>query len=140
MALQNMVPMLNVSNIESSLEFYRDALDFRVVSDSAAVRQWHWATIRSGHSELMLSQTESPPQQGEPIDPHRNTAWPCIFYFYADDVERLYAQVIARGCRPTPIVDTRYGMREFSLQDPDGHLLSFGQDARRADAAKADDG
>ena len=128
MALRNLIPMLNVSDIEASLEFYRDALDFKVVSNAAAVKDWHWATIRSGWTEMMLSQTGSPPAPIANLDPHANTAWPVIFYFYPDDVARLYAQVVARGYRPTPLKVTIYGMREFSLRDPDGHMLSFGQD------------
>ena len=35
---------------------------------------------------------------------------------------------IANGYQPTPLQVTIYGMREFSLTDPDGHMLSFGQD------------
>ena len=128
MALKNLIPMLNVSDIEASLEFYREALDFKLVSNPDAVRQWRWATIRSGWTELMLSQTESPPTPNADNDPHANTAWPVIFYFYPDDVARLYAQVIANGYQPTPLQVTIYGMREFSLVDPDGHMLSFGQD------------
>ena len=134
MALKNLIPMLNVSDIEASLDFYRDAFDFDVVSDPGAVREWHWATIRSGWTEMMLSQTETPPQANIGQDPHAATAWPVIFYFYPDDVERLYAQVISRGFKPTQLKDTIYGMREFSLQDPDGHMLSFGQDADAANS------
>lgn len=128
MALKNLIPMLNVSDIESSLEFYREALDFKVVSDPQAVKQWQWATIRSGWTELMLSQTATGCGLIKNVDPHSATHWPAIFYFYPDDVARLYAQVIAAGYNPTPLKDTVYGMREFSLQDPDGHLLSFGAD------------
>jgi len=128
MALTNMIPMLNVSDIQASLAFYREALDFRVVSNPAAVLDWRWATIRSGWTEIMLTQTATPPQPIADIDPHANTAWPAIFYFYPDDVARLYAQVIARGFKPTALKVTVYGMREFSLADPDGHWLSFGQD------------
>jgi uncharacterized glyoxalase superfamily protein PhnB len=128
MALKNLIPLLNVSDIEASLEFYREALDFKVVSNPEAVKDWHWATIRSGWTEIMLSQTESPPEPITVVDPHTNTTWPVIFYFYPDDVARLYAQVIARGYQPTPLQVTIYGMREFSLVDPDGHMLSFGQD------------
>jgi glyoxylase I family protein len=132
--LKNLIPMLNVSDINASLDFYREAFDFEVVSDPSAVREWRWATIRSGWTEMMLSQTESPPRPVAGKDPHAATAWPVIFYFYPDDVERLYAQVISRGFEPTPLKDTIYGMREFSLPDPDGHMLSFGQDR---DAARS---
>jgi uncharacterized glyoxalase superfamily protein PhnB len=127
-ALKNLIPMLNVSDIEASLEFYREALDFKLVSNPDAVQEWRWATIRSGWTELMLSQTKSPPTPVADNDPHANTTWPVIFYFYPDDVARLYAQVIARGYKPTPLQVTIYRMREFSLTDPDGHMLSFGQD------------
>lgn len=128
MALKNLIPMLNVSDIEASLEFYREALDFKVVSNPDAVKEWRWATIRSGWTEIMLSQTESPPVTRGTNHPQSGNAWSAIFYFYPDDVARLYAQVIARGYQPTALKDTVYGMREFSLTDPDGHRLSFGQD------------
>jgi uncharacterized glyoxalase superfamily protein PhnB len=127
MALKNLIPMLKVSDIEASLEFYREALDFKVVSNPDAVKESRWATIRSGWTEIMLSQTESPPVTLGINHPESGDAWSAIFYFYPDDVARLYAQVIARGYQPTPLKVTVYGMREFSLSDPDGHRLSFGQ-------------
>ena len=40
MALKNLIPMLNVSGIEASLEFYREALDFKMVSNPNAVKEW----------------------------------------------------------------------------------------------------
>ena len=129
MPLKQLIPMLNVADIDASLDFYRRALDFEIVSDPEIVPEWRWATIRSGATELMLSETGSPPSRATGIDPHANTAWPVIFYFYPDDVSALHARVTAEGYAPTDVAVTIYGMREFSLQDPDGHLLSFGEDA-----------
>lgn len=129
MQLKHLVPMLNVSDIDHSLEFYRQGLGFEVVSDPAAVREWRWATIRSGHTELMLSESRCQPGDAVVGDPHEDTAWPVIFYFYPDDVVRLYAHILAAGFEPSALKVTHYGMREFSLVDPDGHVLSFGQDA-----------
>ncbi len=129
MQLQQLIPMLNVADIDTSLDFYRRALGFEIVSDPAMVAEWRWATIRSGSTELMLAETESPPALPTGIDPHANTAWPVIFYFYPDDVSELHARVVAEDYTPTEITVTIYGMREFSLQDPDGHMLSFGEDA-----------
>lgn len=129
MQLKHLVPMLNVADIDRSLEFYRNGLGFEVVSDPAAVKEWRWATIRSGHTELMLSESRCGPGATRVEDPHDNTDWPVIFYFYPDDVMQLYAHVLAEGYKPAALRVTHYGMREFSLIDPDGHVLSFGQDA-----------
>ena len=131
MKLKHLVPMLNVSNIDDSLDFYQQACGFEVVSDPAAVRDWRWASIRSGYTELMLSESGQAAVETKISDPHVDSNWPAIFYFYPDDVVGLYAYVIAQGFKPTPLVVTTYGMREFSLIDPDGHVLSFGQDSKQ---------
>ena len=128
MTLKNLVPMLNISNISNSLEFYKQALNFKVVSPEDLVEEWRWATIRSGDTELMLAETGSAPSLKRAIDPHTDTSWAVIYYFYPDDVEALYNHVIEKGYQPTALEVTIYGMKEFSLQDPDGHVLSFGQD------------
>lgn len=139
MQIKNLVPMLNVSNIETSLDFYRRAAGFEVVSDPSAVDEWRWATIRSGHAELMLSESRAEPGPREVEDPHEQSGWAAIFYFYPDDVVRLYAHVLAEGFEPSALRITHYGMHEFSLVDPDGHVLSFGQDARASNAAAGAD-
>ncbi len=127
--LNSLIPMLNVSDIEASLAFYREALGFEVVSAPKSVSEWRWATIRSGDAELMLSESDCDIGLVKGIDPHHDTRWPTIFYFYPDDVEALHAHVRDAGFACTEPETTFYGMREFSMQDPDGHLLTFGQDA-----------
>ena len=133
MKLTNLVPMLNVSDIDSSLDFYREALGFEIVSDPGVARGSRWATIRSGNTELMLTETDRQPSASKIGDPHIDTSWSGIFYFYPDDVVAWYAHVIAQGYAPTPLEVTVYHMREFSLIDPDGHVLSFGQDSAQRD-------
>ena len=128
MKLKLLIPMLNVSDISQSLAFYRDALGFEVVSDPEAVSEWKWATIRSGDTELMLSESGCDIGLKRDIDPQESTDWPVIFYFYPDSVEALHEHILKLGYRPTELIDTIYGMREFSIQDPDGHMLSFGED------------
>lgn len=121
--------MLNVSDINKSLKFYEEALGFKVVSDPNAVEEWRWATIQSGETELMLAETETDIGLEAPIDPQENTKWPSIFYFYPDSVNQLHEHIKKCGYMPTPLIRTIYGMKEFSIQDPDGHMLSFGEDA-----------
>jgi len=77
----------------------------------------------------MLSESQCDLGLKKEIDPHSDTSWPAIFYFYPDDVLALHEHVTQEGYKPTPLQVTFYGMKEFSLQDPDGHVLSFGQDS-----------
>lgn len=129
--LINVIPLLNVANLEASLNFYDKALGFEVVSPAEAIQEWRWATIRSGDTELMLSEAQGDFRLKQGIDPHQDTSWPMILYFYPDNVDELYHHVVAQGFKAYPVQVTVYGMREFSMQDPDGHMLSFGQDAER---------
>ncbi|MEM9689121.1 MAG: VOC family protein [Pseudomonadota bacterium] len=127
MHLKQLIPMLNVADIHVSLDFYRRALGFEVVSDPQMLTEFHWATIRSGDTELMVSETDAPPPLALGINPQKSSSWPTIFYFYPDDVRALHARVVAENFSPTEVEERVYGMLEFSLQDPDGHLLSFGE-------------
>ncbi len=129
MKLRNLVPMLNISNIERSLGFYMQALNFEVVSDPVLAKEWRWATIRSGETQLMLSETNATLRLSKNVDPHQIANWPTIFYFYPDNVDALHSHVVEQGFKPTAVTITHYGMKEFSIQDPDGHMLSFGEDA-----------
>ena len=128
MRLKKLIPMLNVGDIRNSISFYSKAFGFEVVSDLEAVTEWRWATIRSGDTELMLSESEGSPNLKQGINPHEFTDWPNIFYFYPDDVEKLHNHLIENGFTPSNLEITFYGMKEFSIQDPDGHILSFGQE------------
>ena len=129
MRLKQLIPMLNVLDINTSLDFYQRALGFEIVSDPKAIDEWCWATIRSGQTELMLAETGHAEKQVRKIDPQQDSSWPVLFYFYPDNVAQLHQHVLSLGLPATPIITTIYGMKEFSLQDPDGHVLSFGEDA-----------
>jgi catechol 2,3-dioxygenase-like lactoylglutathione lyase family enzyme len=50
---------------------------------------------------------------------------------YVDDVDAMYAHVVARGFTPEAAPrDATWGERYFHLSDPDGHALSFARPLR----------
>ncbi len=52
--------------------------------------------------------------------------------FYVDDVDAMYAHVLAQGFTPeAPPRDASWGERYFHLTDLDGHTLSFARPLRR---------
>ncbi|NJK61629.1 MAG: hypothetical protein HC921_02120 [Synechococcaceae cyanobacterium SM2_3_1] len=127
MKLQQMVPMLNVADIHRSLKFYKEIAGFELSSGQEELEQWKWAEIRSGQVVLMLAQSGYLAEKSEPVSPEEGS-WPVIFYYYPEDVEQIYTHIKALGYEVGELSITFYGMKEFSLQDPDGHLLSFGQE------------
>jgi catechol 2,3-dioxygenase-like lactoylglutathione lyase family enzyme len=52
--------------------------------------------------------------------------------FYADDVDALYARLVAAGHKPqAPPRDASWGERFFHVADPDGHEISFAWPLKR---------
>jgi uncharacterized glyoxalase superfamily protein PhnB len=74
--------------------------------------------------EIMLNQVDS----GDVIHPNSNYDGRFSVYFTVEEVDALFDELRAKGadivCEPE---DQVYGMREFQVRDPDGHLLAFGQ-------------
>lgn len=130
---------LNVSNIEKSLEFYRN-IGFRVAKtykdDGGKVA---WADLALQGAEFGLGHI---PSNDEPSF----RAWVStplgagvIVYFTVPNVDRYHK--LAKDARATiemPLTERPYG-RMFTLNDPDGYTISFIQEtpAPRKAAKKA---
>ena len=52
-------------------------------------------------------------------------------FLYVDDVDGLYAEVMARGATiHMPPTDQTWGTRELGIRDPDGNVLVFANGSR----------
>ncbi len=122
MKLHGMTPMLSVADIHESLNFYQGALEFERMNTDQELEEWKWALLKSGDVKLMLT------QNGRPVHPEGEHDFNTVFYFYPKDVTALHENLKQAGHAVTDLIVTFYGMKEFSLKDPDGHFLSFGQD------------
>ncbi|MFK7944088.1 MAG: VOC family protein [Paracoccaceae bacterium] len=114
------MPVLQVSNVPASLRFYCN-LGF------AQLGQWQgddvsddvfFAITQRGEVSLGLQLLRGPLRV--------NTHWAA--YIYVDDVSALHRELHGLGVSPTEIRHNDYGCDDFDVQDPDGHLIAFGQD------------
>jgi uncharacterized glyoxalase superfamily protein PhnB len=48
-------------------------------------------------------------------------------FFVVSDVDALHAHVAPHGRIVMPLKTQFYGMREFAMEDPDGHLITFAE-------------
>ena len=126
------MPELIVSNLQTSLEFWIDMLDFSVLYDRPEEK---FAYLRRGACEVMLEQPqagnrswitaplEKPYGRGinfqmenadwsKQLSKLRETAWP----LYLEPEEKWYRAG-----------EEEIGQRQFLVQDPDGYLLRLCQ-------------
>jgi uncharacterized glyoxalase superfamily protein PhnB len=111
--LGGITPILRVTDLETSLAYYRDQLGFPL--------QWRadrMASVVRDRAALMLCAGD----QGQP------GTW---VWIAASDVDILYAELEARGARLRhPPANYPWGSRECQVTDPDGHVIRFGADLR----------
>jgi len=101
---------LAVANPERSIAFYREVLGFEVRRAQGGTE------LVSGEARLQIGGND-PAAEGRGV-----------LFFETDDLDRLRSDVLARGGKPSSIEKVNWiKYRVFELEDPDGHILWFGQ-------------
>ena len=113
------LPLLASADLEKTAAFY-DRLGF--TSKGAPPEEWDYLIIEYDGGELHFAG----PVLGE------RTPGSC--FVYATDIDAVYADWTSRAdgssARFTPLAHTNYGMRAFTMFDPDGNEIRVGSPAR----------
>jgi len=113
------LPLLASADLEKTAAFY-DRLGFK--SKGAPPEEWDYLIIEYDGGELHFAG----PLLGE------RTPGSC--FVYAVDIDAVYADWTSRAdgssARFTPLAHTNYGMRAFTMFDPDGNEIRVGSPAR----------
>src|SRR5919107_1780913 len=118
---------LEVNSLGESVEFYRDALGFELVSLEAEAEP-PLATLRAGSLRVMLAeQLLTMARRGRGVH----------FLFGVADVDAYYERLRAAGVEVAPPADEGWGGRFITVEDPDRYRLFFV--AWHADESRADD-
>ena len=115
--LERLTPMLQVPDLQRTIDFYTGVLGFRVRGLWPEERP-SWCEL--GHGDVRLrfytddAEPEEPKQTG-------------LLYFDTDDVFGLLERVKGRARVLWGPEVFHYGMHEFAIADCNGYTLSFGQ-------------
>jgi catechol 2,3-dioxygenase-like lactoylglutathione lyase family enzyme len=119
-------PNLLVHDIDASTAFYRDILGFSVkqtVPDRAPfVFVW---LERDG--VLVFLNDPAAVEKDVPGAAARPAGGTSTLFFVVTGVDELHAAVAGKARVVMSLRTQFYGMREFSVEDPDGHLLTFAE-------------
>ncbi len=102
---------LRVANMEASVRFYKDVLEFDIVYGG---EDSYFTSLRTKGGDTVLNLE------------HGNTGnhWGRLI-FHVSDVDRFWAYLREKGFHPASPRDASWGERYFHMPDPDGHELSF---------------
>ncbi len=111
--LRSLCPMLQSSDLEHTIDWYQSVLGFRCIG-----REDEWCRLERDGVWLMFM------HNAHLGAPHATATQ----YIYVDDLDALWASIKDRVKAEWGPEDMRYGMKEFAIKDPDGYLLSFGEE------------
>jgi len=107
--------VLEVNNLEESLQFYSDQLGFEI-NKHTPDSEPPMATLHGGVLKVTLvQQLETMLRRGRGVN----------FFFGVDDVDQYYRELTARAVDVHPPVDEGWGGRFITVQDPDKYRLFF---------------
>jgi catechol 2,3-dioxygenase-like lactoylglutathione lyase family enzyme len=121
------VPVLRVTDVARSIEFYRTALGF-VGDPFPETPPYQFAILRHTQAELMLRRG-IPPAHFQP----RQYDWDVYLRPEGSGFRELFAQLSARGLVTRRLERMFYGLAEFEITDPDGYVICLGQELENAD-------
>jgi uncharacterized glyoxalase superfamily protein PhnB len=117
-------PILHVPDVDATLRYYRDVLDFTVdyVLPDETGRTIH-AELNWRGADLMLAPTDT-------LSPvARSLLGAGVILYLTDpngDIDTFYECVRERGAQIVdPIKTQEWGHRTFTVSDPDGYRLMF---------------
>jgi len=117
MAFNYLTPMLEVENMDETLEFYQDVLDFTCLERLDN----EWALVQKDDVAIMFSDRFYKKE-------HPKTYMTGSLYINSDDVDVLWQILKDKVKICYPIENFAHGMREFAIYDCNGYRLQFGQE------------
>ena len=120
-------PFFIVSNVPSSLAFYRDRLGFDVTFQGPDPDDIFFGIVRRDRAQILLKDVGVAPVPNYTRDIKQGIArWDA--FVSVPDPDALAAEFASRNVEFfEPLKDTDDGLRGFELKDADGYLLFFGR-------------
>ncbi len=131
----SIIPEVAVSNMENSLKFY-NTLGFTKTDDGIIDENGsQWSSLDMGGAALWLIREDVVPdlQMGVARGNGVN------IYISADDVDAVYEKIKVSGYQMNIVKDIEtawYGLRHFSVADPDGYVLTLNMQVAQEENAQ----
>jgi uncharacterized glyoxalase superfamily protein PhnB len=125
MIVKRITPVLLVKEIEPLLPFWTDRLGFTKTIEVPDANKLGFVAFQKGSAEVMY-QTYASVEKDAPPAMAQARKGPTYLYVEVDDLDAVLAATKDLK-QVMPLRTAFYGMREFAVQDPGGHFITFAQ-------------
>ena len=128
MNVKKITPVLLVNEIEPVLPFWTDRLGFAKTIEVPDGSKLAFVALQKGSLELMYQTYASVEKDAPPAMAAAARKGPTYLYLEVDNLDATLAAMKDLQ-KVMPERTAFYGMREFAVQDPAGHFLTFAEPA-----------
>ena len=114
--IRRIIPLIPVSNMQNSLNFYEGILGFQRVGHAMNGDHLYWCRLKRDGIQIMIEEGRKNFVVSED---------PIKLCFITKDVDRVYDQLIVKGLLIDEPYNASYGMRQIFIKDPDRHIIWF---------------
>lgn len=122
----SVTPNLIVRDIDASTAFYRDVLGFAVKQTVPDAAPFVFVWLERDGVPVFLN-APAAVEKDLPGAASRQPGGTATLFFVITGVDDLHALVAPKVPVVMSLRTQFYGMREFAVEDPDGHLLTFAE-------------
>jgi lactoylglutathione lyase len=122
----SVTPNLLVRDIERTTAFYRDVLGFAVKQTVPDAPPFVFVWLERDGVPVFLNDPKAI-EHDFPDAARRPAGGTATLFFVITGVDALHEQVKSHARVIMPLKTQFYGMREFAIEDPDGHILTFAE-------------
>jgi uncharacterized glyoxalase superfamily protein PhnB len=126
MEYKALTPNLMVLDIDKTVQFYQDVLNFNVIEKVANEGKSVFAIVNAGATMLMFQEQESLKEEYHQLKACSNRAG-ITLYIQVTDIQQLYEMVKEKATIAKEMHTTFYGSTDFAIEDCNGYILTFSQ-------------
>ena len=128
----SVTPNLLVRDVAKSTAFYRDVLGFTMSETVPDKEPFVFVWMKRDEVSVFLNDIKAAAHDYPPAAkmPQGDTA---ALFFIVTDVDGYHATVAPKATVIMPLKTQFYGMREFAVTDPDGHIITFAERVEAGD-------
>lgn len=128
MNVKRITPVLLVKEIEPLMPFWIDRLGFTKTIEVPDGNKLGFIAFQKGAAEVMYQTYASVEKDAPPAMAAEARKGPTYIYMEVDNLDAVMASM-KDVQKVMPERTAFYGMREFAVQDPAGHFITFAQQA-----------